>query len=520
MLIPTGVVENEVRRTPWVSIVLLGLLLAVFLAGVRGGIGEKQRQHLGESVEKALDFWVEHPWLKAPVSLGELVGPRLSAEVAAEIAELKNAATAAGKVPLPFVAGEQQRQLEALFGEAVRATRDRRDGGLAFVPARPSVSGLLGHMFLHGDLWHLLGNLLMLFITAPFLEDVYGRVLFGALYLLGGLFAAGAHAIATAHPDAPLVGASGALAAVMGAFLVRLGRSHIRFLFIPILVLPTLRFRFALPAFVVLPLWFLEQLVSARLAPDAPIAWWAHIGGFAFGVAVALAVNLLRIEEKWVNPAIEAKIGWSQHPDLLKASDARAAGAYPTARNAARAVLAKDPGNVDAWRSLLDTELASKRKAEAASAAARLLDRYVATGETGLAVALVDEVREPLLAELPARFFLAAAAARERSGNADGAFEELEFLAATRASDPSAVRAALKMASLARAAGRSDDALDLLAWAKTHPACEAGFRETASRAEAEIAASAGLVPGGRRELPRRRFAAWGEPPALPPHAAG
>ncbi|MHB1048188.1 MAG: rhomboid family intramembrane serine protease [Thermoanaerobaculia bacterium] len=518
MLIPTGVVENEVRRTPWVSISLLCLLVAVFLVGVRGGFGDRQRRHLGEKVEQALEYWVERPWLRPPDALADLVGPGLAAEISAEISELRTVAVARRLVPISFVVVEQQRQLESLFAEAAGAARNRRDLGLAFVPARPGVAGLFGHMFLHGDLWHLLGNLLMLFITAPFLEDVYGRLLFGALYLVGGLFAAGAHAIATLHPEVPLVGASGALAVVMGAFLVRLGRSHIRFLFLPILFIPALRFRFALPAFVVLPLWFVEQVVSARLAPDAPIAWWAHIGGFAFGVAAAFAVRLLRVEERWVNPAIEGKIGWSQDPALLKASDARAAGAFATARNSARAVLAKDPGNLDAWRSLLDTESASGRKAEAASAATRLLERYVATEERELAVALVDEVREPLLAELPARFFLAAATARERAGDAEAAYSELEAFAATRPGDPAAVRAAMRMAALARGSGREDDALDLLSWAKGHPACEEGYREAASRAEAELTAATGRPAGGARPLPARRFAARGEARTLPAHA--
>lgn len=518
MLIPTGVVENEVRRTPWVSISLLCLLVAVFLVGVRGGFGDRQRRHLGEKVEQALEYWVERPWLRPPDALADLVGPGLAAEISAEISELRTVAVARRLVPISFVVAEQQRQLESLFAEAAGAARNRRDLGLAFVPARPGVAGLFGHMFLHGDLWHLLGNLLMLFITAPFLEDVYGRLLFGALYLVGGLFAAGAHAIATLHPEVPLVGASGALAVVMGAFLVRLGRSHIRFLFLPILFIPALRFRFALPAFVVLPLWFVEQVVSARLAPDAPIAWWAHIGGFAFGVAAAFAVRLLRVEERWINPAIEGKIGWSQDPALLKASDARAAGAFATARNSARAVLAKDPGNLDAWRSLLDTEIASGRKAEAASAATRLLERYVATEERELAVALVDEVREPLLAELPARFFLAAATARERVGDAEAAYSELEAFAATRPGDPAAVRAAMRMAALARGSGREDDALDLLSWAKGHPACEEGYREAASRAEAELTAATGRPAGGARPLPARRFAARGEARTLPAHA--
>lgn len=519
MLIPTGVVENEVRRTPWVSIGLLVGLALLFFTGLGGGMRGAERRELGEKVEEALEYWVERPWLKEPSSLAEIVGTGLASRASAEIGELRKVAEARRMVPIAYVAREQQAELDRLFAEAARVVAARRDRGLSFVPAKPTLVSLFAHMFLHGGFWHLFGNLLFLFITAPFLEDVYGRLVFSGLYLVGGVFAAGAHAIATAQPEVPVLGASGALAAVMGAFLVRLGRSHIRFLLIPVLFLPMFRFRFALPAFVVLPLWFAEQVLSARLAPDAPVAWWAHIGGFAFGVVAALGIRISGVEEKWINPAIEGKVGWSQDPAILKANEARRTGAFTTARNSARAVLAKDAGNVDAWRSLLDTETAAGRKAEAASAAARLLERYVATGENALALALVDEVREPLLAALPPRFLLAAATARERAGDADGAYAELETLAAGQPADPAAVRAALRMAGLARSAGRNADALDLLAWAKEHPACEAGFREMATRGEAEVAGAAGLVPGRERSLPARRFAGWGEAPTLPPHRA-
>jgi hypothetical protein len=277
------------------------------------------------------------------------------------------------------------------------------------------------------------------------------------------------------------------------------------------------RFTFALPAFVVLPLWFGEQALSAKLLPEAPVAWWAHIGGFAFGMAVAIGLKLFRVEERWINPAIEGSIGWSQDPGLLKASDARSAGAFATARNSARAVLAKDPGNVDAWRSLLDTEVASGRRAEGAAAATRLLERYASTRESDLAVALVREVEDPLADVLPARFFLAAASVLERAGDAGGAWAELEALVARGPDDPASVRAALKMADFARRAESDAEALDLLAWAKSHPACETGFREAATRAEEEILQRVPALASSCRSLPVRRFAAYGEPRTLPAH---
>lgn len=518
MLIPTGVVESEVRRTPWVSIGLLVLLVGLFLTGVHGGLSPSRLRDVRQELARTVEFWLEHPWLQAPEGLADMIGGNLFGKVSEEIEERRSAAEQSRTVPVSVVVAKQQEELEALCDVASRLLNRRGDQGLSYVPSRPEARTLVTHMFLHGGFWHLFGNVLFLFVTAPFLEDVYGRSLFGALYLLGGAFAAAAHGLFTLHPDVPLLGASGALAAVMGAFLIRLGRSHIRFLFVPILFLPMFRFAFALPAFVVLPLWFGEQVLSARLLPSAPVAWWAHIGGFAFGMAVAIGLKLFRVEERWINPAIEGRIGWSQDPGLLKASDARSAGAFATARNSARAVLAKDPGSVDAWRSLLDTEVASGRRAEGAAAATRLLERYAATGELELAVALVGEVREPLADVLPARFFLAAASALERAGDEDGAFATLEGLAARSPGDPATVRAALKMADLSRRAGRDGEALDLVAWAKSHPACETGFRESATRAEEEILRRVPALASSGRSLPVRRFAEWGEPRTLPAHA--
>src|SRR5205814_2284881 len=102
-------------------------------------------------------------------------------------------------------------------------------------------------------------------------------------------------------------------------------------------------------AFVVLPLWLGEQLWYAHRAEDAGVAWWAHIGGFAFGAAAALVLRVARVEERWIDAGIESEISIVQHPGLEKAVDARTAGQLDVARREIRAVLAAEPQNVDAW---------------------------------------------------------------------------------------------------------------------------------------------------------------------------
>ena len=118
----------------------------------------------------------------------------------------------------------------------------------------------------------------------------------------------------------------------MGAFLVRLGGSRIRFLLLPIPFLPMIRTQLHLPAFVVLPFWLGQQVWYGTTEMGASgTAWWAHVGGFVFGAVVALALKLSRIEETWIRPDVDRKAEPS-HGSVDRARQARLGGDVPTAR--------------------------------------------------------------------------------------------------------------------------------------------------------------------------------------------
>ena len=138
---------------------------------------------------------------------------------------------------------------------------------------------LLTSMFLHGGWMHLLGNMLYLWIFADNIEATIGSPAFLIFYLLGGLAAGLAHIYVNAGSSIPAVGASGALSAVMGAYIVMFPRSNVRGFF--------LFFAVKIPAWIFLGFWFYQQSSAgyASLGQDGDgIAWWAHIGGFVFGV--------------------------------------------------------------------------------------------------------------------------------------------------------------------------------------------------------------------------------------------
>jgi membrane associated rhomboid family serine protease len=142
---------------------------------------------------------------------------------------------------------------------------------------------ILWSMFMHGGLLHLLGNMLFLWIFGNNVEDRLGRVLYLPFYLAAGLVAALAHTVLNLNSVVPVVGASGAIAGVMGAYLIWFPRARVLSVVVVVLI--------ELPAAVVLGFWFALQFFTSS---DSGIAWIAHVGGFAFGVAVALLYNAIR----------------------------------------------------------------------------------------------------------------------------------------------------------------------------------------------------------------------------------
>ncbi len=164
------------------------------------------------------------------------------------------------------------------------------------VPARITAGGeevtLLTHMFLHGGWLHLAGNMLFLWIFGDNLEEAMGPLGFLLAYLGAGLAAAGAQILADPTARMPMVGASGAIAGVMGGYLLLFPRARI-----DVAVFFFVFFRIiAMPAWLVLCLWFAIQLLAGA-TPEAAgdgVAYMAHAGGFVAGLVLALPARLRR----------------------------------------------------------------------------------------------------------------------------------------------------------------------------------------------------------------------------------
>lgn len=147
---------------------------------------------------------------------------------------------------------------------------------------------LLSSMFMHGGWMHIIGNMLFLWVFGDNIEAVLGKILYPAFYIAGGLAASVVHILFNLGSDIPSIGASGAVAAVLGAYILMFPKSRIKVLMMRGGGAVVSR----VTAIVFLGIWFVTQLFNgiASLGPEtaqtAGVAYWAHIGGFVFGLVV------------------------------------------------------------------------------------------------------------------------------------------------------------------------------------------------------------------------------------------
>jgi len=460
ILLPIGHEGRPIRR-PWLTLGLIALnvvgLLAVWLDNGASDVLLRRGQ--------LRSFLADHPDLELPRDLASWFD--------------ENERAASAKARSSAVKGTGSQETLDVLSQRMRAAVDRLPHHrFGFVPARPRTVALLTHMFLHAGFWHLLGNMIFLWFTAPFLEELLGKPAFATLYLVSGFAAAGCHLLRFPDTTVPLVGASGAIAGVMGAFLVRLSTSRIRFLLVPTPVTVWL------PAFVVFPLWLLEQLAYARYASgSAGVAFWAHIGGFASGAVAAIAIRMAGLEETLLRRAVRQDVVAGVQPILARAAQARERGDLGRARNELARAIEVAPDQPDVWQEAFAIALEAGDLEEASKAGGRLLDRLAARKERERAVEFADRIAT---ADVPAALYLSAGRCLERVGDTAMAVESYDRAVAQEPGAPAALRALLRMAEISRESGDLAGARRLYERGRSHPACVPPWPDTIARALADI----------------------------------
>ena len=474
MLLPIGLDETRVARLPWVSIVLSSLCVLALVATWVGHDGDALQERYAE----VIGYWLERPYLEPPGDAEARFG--LDGETVARL----------GGDAEPGLAVEveaEQRELDERYAALIEehdASPLRRFG---LVPARGVAQvGWLTGMFMHAGLLHLLGNLLLFFlVVGPFLEDAWGRPFFLGFYLAGGVIAGLAQALPMGDSPITIVGASGAISACLGAFALRFAHRRVRILYWFFIVV---RGTFFVPAWAYAIIAFALDLLSLSFdGVGGGVAYAAHVGGFAFGFAVAATLRATGLEAR-LTP--EGVAGPGRTLAASRAAEALQHGDLSGARGAYEDALRKDPDDPEALLGLLRIAGASLDRAAAGRHLERLAARRLQAGDVAGARALLLE--HGAIAD-PSEWRPATALrAAEAVGAADAELADRLERAAERGGGAVEAKALLRRA--ARARGPSPGlALELAGRAAAIPglpdelAARARALETSLRAEVAAA---------------------------------
>lgn len=461
--LPLGVDGATLDRRPWVSVTIAAVcVVAFFVTWVvpanPTGVSERE---LVELIRET----AEHPQLE--------LAPGCNALLSEQGKELITRLRSRAKAPsLRVDVAALQARLDAHCQQVLERKDSHLLQRLGLVPARGALQwGWLTYMFLHLGWMHLLGNMLFFYVVGLLLEDVWGRPLFAGFYVAGGLVAAMAHFTLDPRSETLMVGASGAVAACMGAFCLRFATRKVRVGYL-IWLLRIWRGTFGVPGWAWAGLWFGNEVLDFVLwGNNTGVAVMAHIGGFVFGFCAASALRITRLEERFVAPAIAAREGgWVADPRLVEAQSSLENGDREKARAGILRVLGDHPDNTEALLTLGRMELEDGKDASGAAKVEKALQLLVAR-ETPEPIWQAVEMLGPLLPLERLRPGVAWRVAQvlEQEGASFSALRMAEplYAVAGKGSGTMAVRALIRAAEL-RLSGREEPAraLEYLSRAK------------------------------------------------------
>jgi membrane associated rhomboid family serine protease len=341
------------RRWPVITLALILLNFLIFLVTHRAM--EKQEESLWSVKMHVLVLAAQHPDLATSPKARQFVAD-FQAYDPTDWAEMQSPSFKPiddWDAQMRSMDDEEQLQAEmdSIGAEYANLTASSIAERFAFIPAHPRPIAYLSSTFLHGGWSHLIFNMWFLWLAGFVLEDVWGRPLYLAFYLTAGIAATQLDAWANPGSIAVSYGASGAIAGLMGAFLVRF---------------PTLKIRLVwffgswlsgfwglwLQAYWLLPLWLgMEIYYGKMIGQNDGVAHWAHVGGFIFGALAALTLRYSGLEQK-ANKAIDEKLSWTTDSEINQASHLLEQGKLDEAAEILKRYLANKPASFSAWSTL------------------------------------------------------------------------------------------------------------------------------------------------------------------------
>jgi membrane associated rhomboid family serine protease len=511
MLLPIKHENMTARRWPVVTLTLIAINVLVFLFTMT--TMDDEAPQLGEVKSHILILAALHPELKMQPESQRLVDgfkqshPDQWKQVENPYREIIN--TYDAKIKMSQDSSKLQDEMDSLNAQFVKLEGSSIIDRYAFVPAHPSTISYLTANFLHGGWMHLIGNMWFLWLAGFVLEDVWGRWLYTVFYLVAGTAALQFHAWTNAGSITPTLGASGAVAALMGAFLVRFPKMKIEMIWVFYFSISKLirtgnpfRFiRFKASAYWLLPLWLLVEVFSGYLfGSSSGVAHWAHVGGFLFGALAAVAIQHSGLEQK-ANQAIEEKLSWNADPEIEKANEMIEHGQLSEAGVLLTNHVAVVPNSLDAWNLLRQIYFRQSDTKLYLEASIKTCSLHLKAHEVEAAFQDYAEFIDAGGSKMPASTWLDLCKGAEEKLDFERAFGEYQQLAAAYPAERQALTAQLSAARLClKRLNQPQDALALYQSAAASPIphldweqhIQSGIKEakTAISAGHAIAASA------------------------------
>jgi membrane associated rhomboid family serine protease len=397
--IPIGNENSTVRRLPWVTFAILAINVVVFFTTLPA-VSSQQDEAIKIAVSIEL-FMKQHPEIlvdqKVRKELRE-IGALSKEESEAIAQELKKS---------PDLEAQYQEWLATTDAETMRDEIDLRINAYTnsvhesiwykygFAPnGKWKFHQLITSAFLHAGLLHLFSNLLFFFAVAFSLEDLWGRGMFTAFYLLG---AAASCIPMIVQPGQGCIGASGAISATMGAFLFRLPKARIKLLSLFRVIARIFGKRsitVMMPGYIFLAAFFITNLANWYIEKKTGLvsgtAYSVHVAGFIFGAGFASIMKLTKYEEEHINPRIEAMVSFSAAPSVTEALEMLDKGEAEMAERKLRAYLARHPSDTNALMAAIQVYQHTANFDRLNAMYARLIRHHLAAGDKEAALYAYD----------------------------------------------------------------------------------------------------------------------------------
>ena len=500
MLIPIKHENMSARRWPVVTLALIAINVAVFLFTL-SAIDDEAPQ-LGEVKTHILILAALHPELKMQAESQHLVDgfkqshPEQWQQVQNPNHDVIDAYDA--KLRMTENPSNLQEEMDSLNAQLVKLSSSSIIEQYAFIPAQPRPISYLTANFLHGGWLHLIGNMWFLWLAGFVLEDVWGRWLYSVFYLIAGAAALQFWAWSNPGSITPTLGASGAVAALMGAFLVRFPKMKIEMAWLFMFKL----YRFKAASYWLLPLWlFVEIFYGSLSGSSGRVAHWAHVGGFLFGALAAVAIQHSGLEQK-ANQAIEGKVGWTNDAELEQASGMMEHGQVGEALIILSNYVTAKPNSLDAWNLLRQIHTRQNNTKDYLEATAKTCALHLRAHEIEAAFQDYAEFVDSGGSKLPALAWLELCKGAEEMQDFERAFTEYQHLAQVYPADRQALTAQLSAARLClKRLSRPQDALALYQAAAASPIphldweqhIQAGIKDAKTAMASGKAAAAGAL---------------------------